>query len=55
LGATPSPSAENKSTPIDSPGEDLYRVSDLCKILDEYLQPDEISKVYDAFHGRYLA
>jgi RelA/SpoT family (p)ppGpp synthetase len=49
LGATPSPSAENKSTPIDSPGEDLYRVSDLCKILDEYLQPDEISKVYDAF------
>ena len=30
-------------------GEDVYRISDLCRLLDEYLQPDEISKVYDAF------
>ncbi|HEY5733282.1 MAG TPA: RelA/SpoT family protein, partial [Gammaproteobacteria bacterium] len=31
-------------------GEDgVYRISDLCKVLDEYLQPEEISKVYDAF------
>jgi RelA/SpoT family (p)ppGpp synthetase len=48
LGVTPSTTDLDTETPTN--GEDgIYRISDLCKVLDEYLQPEEISKVYDAF------
>jgi len=49
LGATPTQSAETTAASINPETEDLYRVSDLCKLLDEYLQPDEITSIYDAF------
>jgi guanosine-3',5'-bis(diphosphate) 3'-pyrophosphohydrolase len=48
LGVTPTTTDLHTDTPTK--GEDgIYRISDLCKVLDEYLQPEEISKVYDAF------
>ncbi len=48
MGVTPSTTELHTDTPTK--GEDgVYRISDLCKVLDEYLQPEEISKVYDAF------
>lgn len=48
MGVTPSTTELHTDTPTK--GEDgIYRISDLCKVLDEYLQPEEISKVYDAF------
>jgi RelA/SpoT family (p)ppGpp synthetase len=48
LGVTPT--TTNLHTDTSRTGEDgVYRISDLCKVLDEYLQPEEISKVYDAF------
>lgn len=48
MGVTPT--TTNLHTDTSRTGEDgVYRISDLCKVLDEYLQPEEISKVYDAF------
>ncbi len=48
MGVTPT--TTNVHTDTSRTGEDgVYRISDLCKVLDEYLQPEEISKVYDAF------
>lgn len=48
MGVTPPTTNLHTDTPTT--GEDgIYRISDLCKVLDEYLQPEEISKVYDAF------
>ena len=37
LGAT-SPTTDLATTSPSSAGEDIYRISDLCKLLDEYLQ-----------------
>lgn len=47
-----SPPAETTSTTATSakPVDDTtFRISDLCRVLDEYLEKDEISAVYDAF------
>lgn len=39
-------SAETAAQPKANP---LYRISDLCRLLDEYLPPNEISRIYSAF------
>ncbi len=49
MGASP-PAANVTSSEEESPLPDtIVRISDLCKELDQYLDTDEISKVYDAF------
>jgi guanosine-3',5'-bis(diphosphate) 3'-pyrophosphohydrolase len=48
LGVTP-PTTELEAAPSAAVGDGIYRISDLCRLLDEYLQPEEINRVYDAF------
>ena len=49
MATTAPPSTHNAPPPINTLGEDPYRISDLCRVLDGYLQADEVSQVYDAF------
>lgn len=48
MGAT-SPTTDLEDVTTADVGDGIYRISDLCKLLDEYLQPEEINQVYDAF------
>lgn len=49
MGATSTPVEKTKPEPSFQVPDDIHRISDLCKELDQYLDPEEISRVYDAF------
>ncbi len=49
LGVTPTPIRRQQPGPTPQASDHICRISDLCEELDRYLDPQEVSKVYDAF------
>jgi RelA/SpoT family (p)ppGpp synthetase len=49
LGSAPVNTGKQILPPNDAKDADVFRISDLCKILDGYMGQEEISEVYSAF------
>ena len=49
MGSPPTEATGTIQTSAESVDDTTFRISDLCRVLDEYLEKEEISAIYDAF------